>query len=163
MRGFLWDSLQEARNGGLRNTGLTGDLPQTQPSAPQFVNFLDIRLAARRPPEALSAGPGPVDAHDHSFPDQRTLELGYSSNHGIDHLTHGRAGVDGFGQAYEIDAQGVELFKGQNQVASAAGEPVKASHQDGIKAPAASIRHESVQKKIGPQHPGYSEDILPVG
>ena len=102
--------------------------PEVETLQTQFGNFLDIRPTPRRPPEALSAGPGPVDAHDHSFPDQRTFELGYRSNHGIDHLTHGRAGVDGFGQADEIDAQGVELFESQDQVASAAGEPVKASH-----------------------------------
>jgi len=61
VRRFLWDSLKEARNGALRNIGLTGDLPQTEAPAPQFGNFLDIRPTPRRPPEAFSAGPGPVD------------------------------------------------------------------------------------------------------
>ncbi len=30
MKRFLWDRLQEARNGALRNIGLSGDLPQTE-------------------------------------------------------------------------------------------------------------------------------------
>jgi len=42
MKRFLWDRLQEARNGALRNIGLSGDLPQTEAPALQFVNFLDI-------------------------------------------------------------------------------------------------------------------------
>ena len=44
MRRFLWDSLQEARNGALRNTGLTGALSQTEAPAPQFGNSLSARL-----------------------------------------------------------------------------------------------------------------------
>jgi hypothetical protein len=84
--------------------------------------------------EFLALRAGIPQASLHSFHDQAAFKFCDSSENGKHTLSHGRAGIDLFGEAHEFDARGLESFQCAQQVRDGTSKPIEPPHDHGIKA-----------------------------
>ncbi len=93
----------------------------------------------------FSASTGAALSLDRALHDDSSFELGEGSNDRKHGAAHGSARVKALAVAHEIDAQGVELVEGGDEMPNAAREPVEAIDEHDVAGALSRGVHELVE------------------
>ena len=85
------------------------------------------RRLLRWPAAGTATRPGGGETHSSPFPDEVAFEFRESTEDGEEGFATGGGGVDRFGQRFEADGAGGEIFDGLQQVGERTTQPVQMS------------------------------------